>query len=147
MNALRAALEDPATGPARLRTLLQQELHRGRQELALKRTGYDDPIVVAFTDAGRVALPVDESFRADPAASEDRAWTLVAAAVGALQTASDLAPVARAEDLVLKAAANDGSLVLSGFPADAELAMLAFDEAVGAVDRLSARAVVVPDGV
>src|SRR3712207_4586581 len=100
MNALRAALEDPATGPARLRTLLQQELQRGMQELGRKRTGYEDPILVAFTDAGRVALPVDESFRADPSSIEDRAWSVVAAAVGALQAATDLPPATRSDDLV-----------------------------------------------
>ena len=144
MNPLRAALEDPASGPARLRTLLQQELQRGVQELGRKRSGYEDPVLVAFTDAGRVALPVGESFRADPASIEDRAWSVVAAAVGALQAATELPPAARAEDLVLRAG---GAFVLSGFPADPELAALAFDEAVAGIDRLRASAVIVPDDV
>ncbi len=62
MSALTEALQDDATGTARLRDLLAAELARGERELARKRSGYDEPVVVAFGAlAGgslAVALPV-----------------------------------------------------------------------------------------
>ena len=145
MNALLAALEDPAIAPARVRELLERELARGAEELGKARSGYDEPVLVAFDAQGRAALPVPIAFRADPDVVGDRAWTLTAAVVGALQTAADLGPVARAEDLRVRTADLGGWLVLEGFAADPELAVLAFEDLVAGIDRLRARAVVVPD--
>ena len=143
MNPLQAALEDPGTGPARLRQLLEQELARGQDELHRKRSGYEDPVRVAFAP-GIAALPVPKDVRADAAAIDDRAWRLVAAAVHALQQAADLPPPARAADLVLRAGAAGSALTVALGDGDPELAQLAFDEAVEGVDRLRAQAVVVP---
>ena len=145
MNPLVVALEDPATGPARVRALLEAELRRGVAELAKPRSGYEEPVLVAFAP-GRAALPVPASFRADAEAIEDRAWRIVAAAVGALQQAAELPAPARASELRMRAGAGPGdTLALELLDADPELAALAFDEAIAGVDRLRARAVVVPD--
>ena len=142
MNPLRAALQDPTTRPARVRELLVAELQRGEQELHRRRTGYDEPISVAFAP-GAAAVPVPVDFRADAAAIEDRAWRLVAAAVQALQTAAELPPPARAEDLQLRAGDVGGLLAISlgDGDGDPELAALAFEESVTGVDRLRACAV------
>jgi hypothetical protein len=141
VNPLRAALEDPATGPARVRELLVAELQRGEGELHRKRTGYDEPVSVAFAP-GAAAVPVPVDFRADAAAIDDRAWRLVAAAVHALQTAADLPAPARAEDLRLRAGDVGGLLALSlgAGDGDPELAALAFEESIAGVDRLRATA-------
>jgi hypothetical protein len=143
VNPLVAALEDPATGPARLRQLLVAELKRGEEELHKKRSGYEDPVRVAFA-AGIAAVPVHKDFRADAAAIEDRAWRLVAAAVHALQQAADLPAPHSAEDLRLRAGDADGVLTIALGDGDPELAQMAFEEAIDGVDRLRAEAVVVP---
>ena len=143
MNGLVAALADPLTGAARLRDLLAAELQRGEEELARPRSGYEDPVRVAFAP-GVAALPVPRSFRADAAAIEERAWRVVAAAVGALQQAAELPPPTSAADLQLKAGAVGNSLAVALGDGDPELAQLAFDEAVEGVNRLRAQAVVMP---
>ena len=142
MNALVAALEDPGTGPARLRELLVAELRRGEDELGRKRSGYEDHVRVAFAP-GVAALPVPKDFRADAAAIDDRAWRLVAAAVQALQTAAELPPPARPDELALRAGDVGGllAIALGDGDGDPELAALAFDESVAGVDRLRAGAV------
>ncbi|CAA9530559.1 MAG: hypothetical protein AVDCRST_MAG85-3636 [uncultured Solirubrobacteraceae bacterium] len=144
MNPLQAALEDPATGPARLRELLVHELKRGETELKSKRSGYDEPVCVAFAP-GLAALPIPADLRADATATDDRAWRLVAATVLALQTAAELPAPARAGDLELQAGETGGFLTIALGDGDPELAQLAFDEAVAGVDRLRAHALVVPD--
>lgn len=144
VNPLLAALEDPATAPARVRELLDRELARGADELQKPRSGYDEPVIVAFDMQGRAALPVPVGFRADPDAITDRAWTLTATVVGALAEAAELPPVTRAEDLRARTADLNGWLVLDGFAADPELAVLAFEDLVSGVDRLRAKAVIVP---
>ena len=139
--------------PARLRSLLKDALARGELELAQKRSGYEEPVVLAFgaTDAGDLAaaLPVDAAFRADAGAVEERAWRLVAAAVGALVDATELPPLTGPGDLTLAAARSpDGQLVLTLQSAgDAELAVLAADMALANVDRLRAKALGLPPGV
>ncbi|MDQ4125255.1 MAG: hypothetical protein M3134_06615, partial [Actinomycetota bacterium] len=54
--------------PARLRQLLAEELARGERELAKPRSGYDDPVTVAFTEDGVAALPAPLAVRADASA-------------------------------------------------------------------------------
>jgi hypothetical protein len=151
MAGLLEALEAGDAAPARLRDLLRAELERGRAELERRRSGYRDPVVTAFglDAAGTLvaALPVPVAFRADALAVDERAWRLVAAAVGALQQAAELPPPGSAQDLRLCAGDLDGALTLELGGGEPELAQLAFDEAVAGVDRLRARAVALPDGV
>ena len=155
VKAIQQALEDPATGLARVREILGGELGRGPSELARKRSGYDDPLVAAFgatTDGAlAVALPVPAGFRADAAAIDERAWRVAAGAVWALQQAVGLGPPRAASDLALTAgtltAGDDLLLLTLGAPGEAELAALAFTEEVAAVDRLRAEGVALPDGV
>jgi hypothetical protein len=145
VNALLTALAEEAPAPARVRALLAAELQRGAEELAKKRSGYEDPILIAFAP-GAAALPVPKDFRADAKAVDDRAWRIVAAAVYALQTACELPPPAAARDLVLKAGAIGDQLAITlGDCGDPELAQLAFDDAIEGIDRLRARAVMVPE--
>ncbi len=150
MDLLADALGDAGGAAAprercgQLRTLLAGELQRGAQELAQKRSGYPDAVTVAIAaHDGRLlaAAPVSPSLRADPAAVPERGWLLVAALVGALvEAGAEPAPLAGS---VL------GGLLLS-LPAPgadhelAALAALAFEEQVASVDRLRARALVVP---
>jgi hypothetical protein len=120
--------------PARLRTLLAEELARGEQELAKPRSGYDRPVVVAFGDAALLPAPV--AVRADADAVGERAWLVVAAAVEALVQAG--------AGSTLDAGDFGGHLALRAGAFDPELAVLAFDDAVEGVDRLRARAVQTP---
>ena len=154
MPGLAEALDEGDAAPARLRSLLKDALARGELELAKKRSGYDEPVTLAFgaTDQGvlAVALPVSAAFRADVAVADDRAWKLTAAAVGALvQAGEGLPPLAHAQDLKIRAAeAPGGALVLTlDTEGDAELAALAAEEAIAHVDRLRARALELPRGV
>jgi hypothetical protein len=141
MSALSDALEHGAS-PARLRALLDAELERGAQELAKKRSGYDERVVVAIGGDrnGRLlaAAPVPPALRADPQAVDERGWLLVAALVGALVTAGRPG---------IEAGESAGHLALSAPGSDAELAALAFDENVARVDRLRANAIALPPGV
>ncbi|HEX2085633.1 MAG TPA: hypothetical protein VHF89_08120 [Solirubrobacteraceae bacterium] len=121
--------------PARLRTLIADELARGERELQQKRSGYEEPVVVAFASNAVAALPAPLSVRADASALSERAWLVVAAAVEALVQAGTSEP--------LEAGALDGRLLLRAGDFDPELAVLAFDEAVAGVDRLRARGVMV----
>ncbi len=124
--------------PARLRALLADELARGERELAQKRSGYDDPVVVVFARDG-AALPVPVAIRADAGAVGERAWLVVAAAVEALVEAGADGP--------LEAGAFGGHLVLRAGDADEEFAPLFFDEATSGIDRLRAKALSFPAGV
>src|SRR3954447_14489392 len=77
----------PRERAGRLRDLLARELEHGARELALPRSGYERPVVVAAaqSEEGLIALaPVAPAVRADPDAVDERAWLLVAAVVGAL---------------------------------------------------------------
>jgi len=138
MDQLAAALADPGSSPAQLRALLRAELEQGAHELTQKRSGYEQPVTVA-TAAGVIAVaPVSPQLRADPAAVDDRAWTLVAALVGALVAAG-------ADAETLRAGHVDGFLALEATGGDAELVPLAFEEQLEGVDRLRARALVLPE--
>jgi hypothetical protein len=159
MSALAEALADaggvnaPRERVAQLRTLLDDSLHAGAAELAKARSGYEDPVVVAFapTDDGLVAAaPVDPALRADPAAVAERAWLLVAAVVGALVEAGGLGAPNGAQDLALAVGAAGAHLALR-LPApdtDAELAALAYnDEHAARIDRLRSTALAFPQAV
>ena len=120
--------------PARALELLTDELARGERELAQKRSGYEEPVHVAF-GGGVAAVPAPAWVRADASPLTERAWLVVAAAVEALVHAGGQG--------VLEAGPLDGHLLLRTASAgDPELAVVAFDEAVVDVDRLRARGVV-----
>jgi hypothetical protein len=159
MSLLATALEDaggtaaPLERSAQLRTLLRDDLARSETELALARSGREEPVTVVFAaapDALLAVLPVPVAVRADPGAAPERAWLTVAAAVGALLQIAQLPPPCSAGDLVLEAGALDGRLALRlGTPVqeDAELVAIAFEEHVAPVARLRARALALPDHV
>jgi hypothetical protein len=150
MSALSDALDEaggvaaPPELTARLRELLVAELARGARELSLTRTGYGDPIAVAFApgDPGLLAgCPLPAQARADAGAAPERAWLVAAAAIGALVEAAG----AREGDALELQAGRLGEHLALAFPAgDPELAALAFDEAVAGIDRLRARGLVAP---
>ena len=153
-DALREAggSQAPGTATAHLRTLLLDSLRTGRAELGQARSGYANPVRVAFAPgAGGLlaALPVPAALRADPDAANPREWAMVAAAVGAMVDAAGAPPPTGPDDLSLKADDAGGFLVMNvpAPRADAEtadLAVLSFDERVEAIDRLRARGVVLP---
>jgi hypothetical protein len=155
MSELGDALADaggaaaPTAATAQLRGLLLTALRHGRAELALKRSGYAEPVEVAIGHGdGRLlaATPAGAAVRADPEQAAEREWLLVAAVVGALVELAEPGPPAGADDLLLTAGDLDGFLVLA-FPApslDPELVMLAFDDHVAGIDRLRAVAHGVP---
>jgi hypothetical protein len=142
MSALSDALaQDPEASPARLRSLVDQELERGTRELAKPRSGYGNPIPIPIAAAhGRLiaAVPVPPTLRADPEVVDERGWLLVAALAGALVIAG--APG-------LEAGAYNGHLALAAPGEDADLAALAFDEHIARVARLRAHAVALPEGL
>jgi hypothetical protein len=143
MDDLETALADGAA-PARLRALIDAELERGARELGQKRSGYEQPVLVAVgpvDGALRAVAPAAPALRADPDAVNERTWLLVAALVGALVEVSGTGTV--------RAGHRGGRLALEvpGDPEDAELVPLAFEAHVAGVDRLRARAVALPAGV
>jgi hypothetical protein len=95
-------------------------------------------VTVAVAPRAVAVAPVSPQLRADPAAVEDRAWTLVAALVGALIASGADADTLTAGEL-------DGFLAIAVSGGDAELVPLAFEEQLEGVDRLRARALVLPD--
>jgi hypothetical protein len=137
-------VEAPRERAGQLRTLLARELEHGAAELALARSGYEHPVVVAVAaraDGLLAVVPVAPELRVDPDVVDERAWLLAAAALGALVEAS-----APGE---LTAGTFDGALALhvASADADAELVPLAFEDQVAPVDRLRARALAVPAAV
>lgn len=104
----------------------------------------------AFGEALLAIAPVDPALRADPNAANDRAWTLAALLVGALVEGAAAMAAGSQQDLALRVGEWDGWLTLA-FPVPAadvlvgvELAAEAFEEAVEDVDRLKARAYLLP---
>jgi hypothetical protein len=143
MDDLAAALVagDELPSPARLRALVAAELQHGDRELQGKRSGYERPVVVvvgAGEGALRAVAPAAPALRADLDAVNERTWLLVAALVGAL------VEVAGGEAVRAGALGDHLALEVPGDPDDAELLPLAFEAHVAAVDRLRARALVVP---
>jgi len=143
--------EAPREWSARLRELLRSELERGALELAETRTGRDMPIAIAVAPAeGAVlaVLPLAPELRAGAGAVTDREAQLAAAAVASLVDAADPGPPRSADDLGLLLGEHDGFLALS-YPARdvrwaADYAREALDDAVAAIDRLRARAQLLP---
>jgi hypothetical protein len=136
---------------ARLRKLLLADLARSAAELGRRRSGYDEPVLVAFADAGEImaVLPVPATVRVDPDSAGERAWLLAAAVVDALHDAAFTLGNSPSAAKV-RAGALDDFLVLGMADqagGDAELGVLAFEEAVERVDRLRAAAVELPGHV
>ena len=133
-----------APAPARLRALLEAELERGQRELVRKRSGYEQPVLVAVGPAAgalRAVAPAGPALRADPDAVNERTWLLVAALVGAL------VEVAGSGTLRVGALGGHLALEVPGDPEDSELVPLAFEAHVEGVDRLRARALALPGSV
>ena len=164
MSLLAAALADaggaaaPPTATARLRRELAAALEHGRAQLALGRSGYGSPVAVAVaSDRGHLvaAAPVDAAFRADPEATPERAWLLVAALVAAMLDLgeSESKLPSGPEDLILLTGEHDGFLLLALKAPDLappdldELVPLAFEERASGIDRLRAQALAVPSAV
>ena len=135
---LSRALADPGASAAQLRMLLRAELEHGAHELTRKRSGYEHPVTVVVAPGLVAVAPVSPQLRADPAAVDDRAWTLTAALVGALVQAGG-------DPRSLLAGELDGHLALHVAGGDPELAALAFEEQLAGVDRLRARALVLAE--
>jgi hypothetical protein len=141
---------------ARLRDLLADALRHGATELEGKRSGTRErPVTVALaTDGQRLlaALPVGAGLHADAEAVGERAWLLVAAVVGALVDLAEPGPPATPEDLMVCTGQEPASgLALIGYPAAGldpseleEIGPLAFEDHAGGIDRLRARALVLP---
>jgi hypothetical protein len=140
MDDLATAIAE-GTSIARLRAMVDAELDRGGLELARKRSGYAQPVLVAVAGAEgalRAVAPAPPALRADPDAVGERTWLLVAALVGALVEVAGSGPVRAGrlgERLALEVPAD---------PEDAELVPLAFEGHVAGVDRLRARALTLP---
>ena len=153
MLADAGGMRAPHDRAAQIRAELLDALAAGAHELALPRSGYETPVpvgVAAFGEALLAIAPVDPALRADANAANDRAWTLVAVAVGALVEGAAAMAAGAAQDLALRAGAWEGWLTLA-LPVAAddvlvavELAQEAFDESVADVDRLKARAYALP---
>ena len=159
MQQFAIALEDaggtaaPRERSAQLRALLRDELARSERELALARSGREQPVTVVFAASGDAliaVLPVAAALRADPDAVGERAWLVVAAAIGALVEIAQPPAPRGPGDLLLQAGALEGHLALrlpTAAAEDAELAAVAFDEQVADVARLRARALALPGDV
>ena len=153
MLADAGGLRAPRERAAQIRAELLDALAAGAHELTLPRSGYDVPVPVGFAAFGEALLaiaPVEPALRADPNASNDRAWTLVAVLVGALVEGAAAMAAGSEQDLALLAGEWEGRLTLA-FPVPAsdvlvavELAVEAFEEAIDEVDRLKARAYAIP---
>ena len=141
----------PREWSARLRDLLRGELQRGAAELEEARTGRDQPIAlaVAAADGYVVAvLPLARELRADAGAVSERGRTLAAVAVERLVEAAEPRRPTGPADLALLLGEHDGFLALS-YPAGdwrwaADYARDALDDATRAIDRLRARAYLLP---
>ena len=143
MDDLATAILE-GTSIARLKALLDSELERGARELGQKRSGYEQPVLVAVGPGDgvlRAVAPAPLALRADPDAVNERSWLLVAALVGALVEVAGAGTV-RAGHLGAHLA-----LAVPGDPDDAELVPLAFESQVEGIDRLRARALAVPASV
>jgi hypothetical protein len=143
MDDLATAILE-GTSIARLKALLDSELERGARELGQKRSGYEQPVLVAVSPGDgvlRAVAPARPALRADPDAVNERTWLLVAALVGALVEVAGAGTV-RAGHL-----GGHLAVAVPGDPDDAELVPLAFESQVEGIDRLRARALAVPASV
>ena len=141
----------PREWGARLRKLLRAELERGAREMGETRSGRERTVAlaVAATTAHVVGvLPLPPELRADPGAVAERGARLAAAAVECLVDAAEPGHPRSSDDLALLLGASDRFLALSYPTADprlsAEYAREALDESVASIDRLRARAYLLP---
>jgi hypothetical protein len=153
--AAEGGVAAPAHATARLRDLLADTLRHGAAELGEKRSGTrEHPVTVALAaDGARLlaAVPVHAGLHADAEAVSERAWLLVAAVVGALVGLVEPGPPAAPDALEIRAGDGPAGQSLLGYPAPGvepatleELGPLYFEEQVDGIDRLRARALVVP---
>ena len=155
----------PREWGARLRKLLRAELERGAREMGETRSGRERPVALAVAAAPEAgvhpagpapgmrgaivaALPLPRELRADPGAVAERGARLAAAAVECLVDAAEPGHPRSSDDLALLLGASDRFLALSYPTADprlsAEYAREALDESVASIDRLRARAYLLP---
>ena len=145
----------PPQATARLRQLLSDALRHGATELEGKRSGTRErPVTVALAADGQrllAAVPVRAELHADAESIGERGWLLVAAVVGALVDLAEPATPATPDDLAVSTGEGASGLALLGYPAPGvdpatleELGPLAFEDHAGGIDRLRARALVVP---
>jgi hypothetical protein len=141
----------PREWAARLRDLLRAELERGAREMGEARSGREAPVALAVgATAGSViaVLPLPPELRADPGAVAERGAALASAAVEALVEAAEPGRPRSGSDLALLLGSCDGFLALSYPAADprwsAEYAREALADAAAAIDRLRARAHLLP---
>jgi len=145
----------PPQATARLRKLLSDALRDGATELEGKRSGSRErPVTVALAADGQrllAAVPVGAELHADAESIGERAWLLVAAVVGALVDLTEPGSPATPDDLAVATAEGAGGLALLGYPAPGldpqtleELGPLAFEDHAAGIDRLRARALVLP---
>jgi hypothetical protein len=160
MSALAAELgaaggaAAPAAATARLRDLLAAALRRGRDDLQLPRSGYREPVEVGLAADGEqllAVIPADAALRADPQAATGRAWLLVAATIAMLVDLAGGAAPSGPDDLRLRAGEHPGGHLLLAYPAPGlepdvldELGPACFEEHAARIDRLRARALVLP---
>jgi hypothetical protein len=141
----------PREWSARLRKLLRAELERGARELDEARTGRERPIalaVAALERAVAAVLPLPPELRADAGTVAERGAELAAAAVERLVEAAEPGALEGPADLALTLGAHGGFLALA-YPAaepqwSAAYAREALDDATAAIDRLRARAYLLP---
>jgi hypothetical protein len=141
----------PREWAARLRELLRSELERGAREMGEARSGRERPLALAVA-AGKgsvvAVLPLPPELRADADAVAERGAELAAATVERLVEAAEPGTPRAESELVLLLGASDGFLAISYPAADppwaAEYAREALDDAVAAIDRLRARAHLLP---
>ncbi len=157
----------PREWAARLRELLRAELERGAREMGEARSGREQPVALAVAAAdaperGRdmggaaagapgsvvIVLPLPPELRADAGAVAERGARLAAAAAERLVEAAEPGRPRSGSDLALLLGASDGFLALAYPAADpgwsAQYAREALDDAVAAIDRLRARAHLLP---
>ena len=153
--AAAGGVQAPPQATARLRDLVTDSLRHGAAELGRKRSGTrEDPVAVALAADGErllAAVPVHAGLHADAEAVSERAWLLVAAVVGALVGLTEPGPPPTPEALQVRAGDGPASQSLLGYPGPGvepatleELGPLYFEDQVEGVDRLRARALVVP---
>jgi hypothetical protein len=149
LSALGGA-QAPASATARLRDVLLAALRHGAAELNKPRSGYGQPVEIAFaagTDRIYATTPLNAAFRADPETAGERAWLLTAAVIATLVDLACPPQPAGPDDMLLQAGDLGGFLLLAlpgrADPAELdELVPLAFED--HGIDRLRARAVAAP---
>jgi hypothetical protein len=152
----------PREWAARLRALLRAELERGAREMGEPRSGRERAVAlaVAAIEAGAptparsapgavvAALPLPPELRADAGAVAERGAKLAAAAAGCIVDSAEPGRPRSSGDLALLLGACDGFLALAYPAADprlsAEYTREALDEAVASIDRLRAKAHLLP---